>query len=108
MTAALLATVGPGTVVAIIIVAAVVVALAGYLTIVAYLLNKVSFTLGTILIGVRAIAAQAEPVGDVVGAIADDVVAIQQTLHTLLPRQAEKLPARVPHAGARSRVGGRR
>ena len=59
-------------------------AIALYLIIVAYTLNNVSFTLGTILIGVRSIAYQTEPVGEVLGGIAGDVKAIEGALGELV------------------------
>jgi len=57
-----------------------IVLVAFYLIIIAYVLYDVTFTLGTILIGVRAIAYQTEPVGDVLGGIAGDVKAIESAL----------------------------
>ena len=59
-------------------------AVALYLIIIAYTLNKVSFTVGTVLIGVRSIAAQTEPVGSVVGDIYREVQAIENALSSLL------------------------
>jgi hypothetical protein len=64
-------------------VAIIVVALAAYLTVIAYVLNRVSFKLGTILIGVRSIANQTEPVGEVVGAILGEVEIIDDALKSL-------------------------
>lgn len=94
--------------IAFVIVAIVVLALAGYLITVAWLLNKVTFKLGTILIGVRAIAHQTEPVGEVVTGIADDVAAMQQTLHSLLPGPSNgKAVGRLPRGRSRSRATGR-
>ncbi len=77
--------IGVASWIAFVIVFLVVAALAGYLITVAYLLNKVTFTLGTILIGVRSIADQTEPVEEVVAGIAGDVAAIQAALASLLP-----------------------
>ena len=62
----------------------VVAALAIYLTIIALALRDVSFTLGTILIGVRAIVNQTNPVPVYVGTILSDVVAIDQAADQLL------------------------
>lgn len=59
-------------------------AIALYLAAIAYTLYKVNFTLGTVLIGVRAIAFQTEPVEQVVGGIAGDVAAIQEALEGLV------------------------
>jgi hypothetical protein len=61
-----------------------VAALAIYLSIIAYHLTKVSFTLGTVLIGVRAIANQTEPLDGVVGSIATDVAAMDDALKALV------------------------
>lgn len=61
-----------------------VAALVLYLSLVAYHLTKVNFTLGTVLIGVRAIANQVEPLGGVVGSIAKDVGAMDDALKDLV------------------------
>ncbi len=61
------------------------VALASYLTIIAYQLSKVSFELGTVLIGVRSIEFQTRPLGTVVGGIGDDVEAMEAAFRGLLP-----------------------
>lgn len=66
--------------VTLILVFVLVAALATYLSVIAYLLNKTSFTLGTVLIGVRAIEQATRPVGEVVNGIGDDVVAIEGAL----------------------------
>jgi hypothetical protein len=86
------------SVVTLIGVGLVVVALAVYLATIAYLLKKVSFTLGTVLIGVRAIANQTQPVNVVVNDIVDDVAAIQKALEGLLA-QAQRSQRQ---AGAKS------
>ena len=70
-------------IVTIIGVGVIVAALAAYLIIIAYSLYKVSFTLGTVLIGVRAIASQCEPLQEVIGSIATDVGAVEQTMGNL-------------------------
>jgi uncharacterized protein YoxC len=77
--------IGVASWIAFVIIALVVLALAGYLITVAYVLNKVTFTLGTILIGVRSIAEQTEPVEEVVTGIAEDIAAIQASLGSLVP-----------------------
>jgi hypothetical protein len=64
--------------------AVLVAALAIYLIAIVWILWDVSFTLGTVLIGVRAIANQVEPVGDVVAGIAANVSAIDNALGGLL------------------------
>lgn len=79
-------------VVTLIGVALLVGALAVYLATIAYLLNKVTFTLGTVLIGVRAIANQTIPVGEVLTDIADDCNSIQKALEGLLTRAGRSAP----------------
>lgn len=64
--------------------AIVVGAIALYLIIVVGILYRVSFTLGTVLIGVRSITEQAQPLGQVVGDISANVNAIEDALHGLL------------------------
>lgn len=99
--------IGVASWIAFAIIAVVVLALAGYLITVAYILNKVTFKLGTILIGVRSIAEQTEPVEEVVTGIAEDVAAIEAALAGLLPdsgRGARKALAKRP-AGARAGTG---
>lgn len=66
---------------AILIVALVI---AFYLIAVAYTLRRVSFNVGTVLVGVRAICAQVKPVPKYVGIILNDVMAIDQAAHQLL------------------------
>ena len=94
---------GPETVVTLIGVFLGVGAVALYLIIIAYTLNKVSFTVGTVLIGVRSIAAQTEPVGAVVGDILRETEAIEHALSNLLgetqPR-ALRAPGRARALGA--------
>lgn len=68
-------------------------ALVVYLAIIALLLRNVSFTLGTVLIGVRAIANQTQPVGEVVSGIVEDVNAIQRDLNGLLALAGAREPA---------------
>jgi len=71
---------GAETIVTLIGVAVIVGALAAYLILIAYSLNKVSFTLGTVLIGVRAIASRCEPLREVIGSIGNDVASIEQAV----------------------------
>ncbi|MDP9071414.1 MAG: perilipin family protein [Actinomycetota bacterium] len=75
---------GAATVVTLIGVFVAVAAVALYLIIIAYTLNKVSFTVGTVLIGVRAIASQCEPLKGVVGDIVADVTAVEQAMGRLV------------------------
>jgi len=72
-------------------VGAIVLVLAAYLITIAVTLNNVSFTVGTILIGVRAIAAQCQPIGPVVRDIAREVQAIDDDLEALLTAGEEEL-----------------
>jgi hypothetical protein len=62
----------------------IVAALAIYLITIAAILRHVSFTVGTVLIGVRAIANQTAPLGPVVRDILGDVRAIEDDLEALL------------------------
>lgn len=80
-------------------VGAIVLVLAGYLITIAATLNNVSFTVGTVLIGARAIAAQCQPIGAVVRDIAREVQAIDEDLDALLAAGEEELK--------RGRVGSR-
>lgn len=77
---------GAATIVTLVAVFLVVAALAGYLITIAATLRDVSFTLGTIIIGVRAIANQTAPLKGVVGDIVGDVVAIDTAFKGLLAR----------------------
>lgn len=77
---------GAATIVTLIGVFLVVAALAGYLITIAATLKDVSFTLGTIVIGVRAIANQTGPVRGVVNDILADVVAMDSAFKGLLAR----------------------
>ncbi|HWH35499.1 MAG TPA: hypothetical protein VNT56_09315 [Acidimicrobiales bacterium] len=77
---------GAATIVTLIGVFLVVAALAGYLITIAATLRDVSFTLGTIIIGVRAIANQVAPVRGVVNDILADVVAMDTAFKSLLAR----------------------
>lgn len=65
-------------------VALLVGALAIYLSLVAYHLVKVNYALGTVIIGLRAIADQTRPVGGVISTIAADVEAMDQALKSLV------------------------
>ncbi len=62
----------------------IVAALALYLITIALILKHVSFTVGTVLIGVRAIANQCAPLGPVIRDILSDVRAIEDDLDGLL------------------------
>jgi len=75
---------GAATVVTLIGVAVIVAAIAIYLIRICVILNHVSFTLGTVIIGVRAIAAACEPLAGVVRDIANNVSAIDEDLEALV------------------------
>ena len=75
---------GLATILTLVGVAIIVVALALYLIVIAWILNRVSFRLGTILIGIKAIAHQVEDVPRYVGILVNDVMAIDQAAHQLL------------------------
>lgn len=75
---------GAATIVTLLGIAIIVAALALYLIVIARTLNHVSFTLGTVLIGVKAIVAQTDPVPKYVGIVLNDVVAIDQAAKQLL------------------------
>ncbi len=94
---------GPETVVTLIGVAIAVAAVALYLIIVAWTLNRVSFNVGTVLIGVRAIAQQCEPLQGVISSIVSDVTAIEQAMGNLVS-QGDRMAL---GAGARQRAARR-
>lgn len=81
---------GAATVVTLIGVFIGVAAIALYLIIIAYTLNRVSFTVGTVLVGVRSIAQQCEPLGSVLRDVVNDVDAIERTMGSLV--MAGELP----------------
>ncbi len=75
---------GAATIVTLLGVAIIVAAIALYLIIISVTLNHVSYTLGTVIIGVKAIVAQTDPVPKYVGIILNDVTAIDQAAKQLL------------------------
>jgi len=76
--------IGLATIVTLIGVFAIAAVLAGYLIIITLILREVSFNVGTVLIGVRAIANQCAPLGPVIRDIVGDVRAIEEDLEALL------------------------
>ena len=76
--------IGLATIVTLIGVFAIAAVLAGYLIIISLILKEVSFNVGTVLIGVRAIANQCAPLGPVIRDIVGDVRAIEDDLEGLL------------------------
>lgn len=75
---------GFATILTLVGVAIIVAALALYLIMISWILNRVSFRLGTVLIGVKAIVHQVEDVPRYVGILVNDVMAIDQAAHQLL------------------------
>ncbi len=76
--------IGLATIVTLIGVFAIAAVLAGYLIIITVILREVSFNVGTVLIGVRAIAQQTQPLGPVIRDIVSDVRAMEDDLEGLL------------------------
>ncbi len=75
---------GLATILTLVGVAIIVAALAAYLIVIAWILNRVSFRLGTVLIGIKAIVHQVEDVPRYVGILVNDVMAIDQAAQQLL------------------------
>ncbi|MGI9022509.1 MAG: hypothetical protein ACR2HV_04635, partial [Acidimicrobiales bacterium] len=85
---------GAATVVTLFGVFVIVAALALYLITIALILKHVSFTVGTVLIGVRSIAAQTAPLAPVVRDIVTDIKGIDEDLHSVLGSSAPRRHAR--------------
>ncbi len=75
-------------------IAIIVAVLAIYLITVASMLTHVSFTVGTILVGVRSIAHQTGPIGGVLREIVNEIQGIEEDLDALLA-SAEEEPAQI-------------
>jgi hypothetical protein len=75
---------GPATVVTLIGVAIIVAAIALYLINICLILNHVSFTVGTVIIGVKAIAQACEPLAPVIRDIANNIASIDDDLEALV------------------------
>ena len=86
--------VGAATVVTLVGVFAIVAALALYLITIAVILKEVSFNVGTVLIGVRSIAAQTAPLAPVVRDLLNDIRGIDDDLHAVLGTAAPRRHAR--------------
>ncbi|HWC10168.1 MAG TPA: hypothetical protein VG455_03005 [Acidimicrobiales bacterium] len=87
--------IGLATIVTLIGVFAIAAVLAGYLIVIVVILREVSFNVGTVLIGVRAIANQCAPLGPVIRDIVGDVRAIEEDLEALLGgTSSRRRPAR--------------
>lgn len=79
--------------------AVAVATIALYLIVVAAMLRDVSFTVGTVLVGVRSIALQTQPIGSVLRDIVRDVQTIDDALEGLLIQAEEAEEAREVRAG---------
>ena len=75
---------GAATVVTLLGVAIIVAAIALYLINICLILNHVSFTVGTVIIGVKAIAQACEPLAPVIRDIANNIAAIDEDLEALV------------------------
>jgi hypothetical protein len=94
-------------IVTLILVGLLVAVLAAYLVAIALILKHVNFTLGTVIVGVRAIARQVEPVNPLVEEINADLTGVKEALEGLLAKkQAAANPQ--PAGTARSRSAGGR
>lgn len=74
---------GLATIVTLVGVGAIVLVLAAYLINIVLILQHVSFTVGTVIIGIRAIAAATEPLAPVIRDIRNDVASIDEDLEAL-------------------------
>lgn len=70
-------------IVTLVLVGILIAALAVYLIVIIVALRKTSQTLGTVVLGVRAIAHRTQPLAGMVEKVADDVTAIDEALHSL-------------------------
>ena len=75
---------GAATFVTLVGVAIIVAALALYLINISLILRHVSFTVGTVIIGVRAIGQACEPLAPVIRDIRNDIAAIDEDLEALV------------------------
>jgi hypothetical protein len=73
--------------------------IAGYLVTVSFMLNDVSFTVGTVLVGVRSIALQVQPIGGVVREIVRDIQSIEEDLSALVIAAEEEEELEPPVRG---------
>lgn len=86
--------IGVATIVTLVGVFAIVAALALYLITIAMILKDVSFNVGTVLIGVRAIANQTAPLGPVIRDIVGDIRGIEDDLDALVGTSTSSRRAR--------------
>ena len=83
---------GFNTIFTLAVVAIIVAVLALYLIDICQNLNHVSFTVGSIIIGLRSIAQQTEPLGGVVRQIASDVSSLDQEFAGLSTGNGSRKP----------------
>ena len=88
-------------------IAVAVAAIAIYLIIVTVLLNQVSFNVGTVLVGVRAISNQTAPIGAVLKDMVRDVQDIESALDSLVMQAEEAEELAAPARGSVGRGSGR-
>jgi hypothetical protein len=69
----------------------IVAALAFYLTVIALLLRKTLFTLGTVNVGVRSIARRVEPLEPVLAEVNKDLTAVRDGLRAVLAKEEAKI-----------------
>ncbi len=95
---------GAETVATLVVTAIVVVALAVYVLAIGLQLRRLSFTLGTILLGLRAIRMQTAPLGPVFEDLTEDVDALEAMLEEMAnvaaPGQSAPAPPELPSAAA--------
>jgi len=80
----------PVAVVTLVGVALTVLVLAVYLVTVAWILRHVSFTLGTVIAGLRAIANQTEPLDEVITEMDKDLEDVKLALEALVAKAGQK------------------
>lgn len=80
----------PVAVVTLVGVALTVLVLAVYLFTVAWILRHVSFTLGTVIAGLRAIANQTEPLDEVITEMDKDLEDVKLALEALVAKAGQK------------------
>ena len=92
-------------IVTLVLVGLLVVALAAYLIVIIRILKHVNFTLGTLIVGVKAIALQVEPVNPIVQEINTDLTAVKDALEGLLAKKAAAAAASTDPPGGEARGG---
>lgn len=93
---------GAETVGTLIVVGVIVAVLAGYVFLIGWGLNRLSFTLGTIVFGLRAIREHTAPVGDVLEGIVAKVSAMESDLDGVLQAVGVEPEARAEELGPRA------